>query len=99
MVILNSQPLAELPQSAVALRSQKVADFEPIAVSEIRIKSPGQSFLLKKESNGWLQKEPHEEKADDVTVAALLKKIDSLRNQRVSRAGQDSRPATLSPAR
>lgn len=78
VVILSAQPLAELPQTAVALRSQKVADFEAIAVSEIRIKSPGQSFLLKKNSSEWLQKEPHEEKADAATIAALLRKIDSL---------------------
>ena len=72
------QPLAELPRSSVALRSQKVCDFEPIAVSEIRIKSPDQSFLLKKESNEWVQKEPSEEKADAVAVSALLKQLDSL---------------------
>ena len=71
-------PLAELPRSSVALRSQKVCDFEPVAVSEIRIKSPGQKFLLKKESNDWVQKEPSEEKADVVAVAALLKHLDSL---------------------
>ena len=40
VVIVDAQPLAELPRSSVALRSQKVADFEPAAVSEIRIKSP-----------------------------------------------------------
>ena len=49
VVIVNAQPLAELPRSSVALRSQKVADFEPVAVSEIRIKSPAESFLLKKD--------------------------------------------------
>ena len=78
VVVVNAQPLAELPQSSIALRSQKVSDFAPIAVSEIRIKTPTQSFLLKKESNEWIQKEPREEKADAHTVAALLKQLESL---------------------
>jgi hypothetical protein len=78
VVILSALALAELPQTAVALRSQKVADFEPIAVNEIRIKAAGQVFLLKKDSNEWLQKEPHEQKADAATIGALLRKIDSM---------------------
>ncbi len=78
VLMVNAAPLAELPRSSVALRSQKVCDFEPVAVSEIRIKSPIQTFLLKKESNGWVQKEPSEEKADVVAISALLKHLDSL---------------------
>ena len=78
VVILSAQALAELPQTAVALRSQKVADFEPIAVNEIRIKSVGQNFLLTKDSNEWLQKEPREGKADSATIATLLRTINSL---------------------
>jgi hypothetical protein len=96
VVILSSQPLAELPQSAVALRSQKVADFEPNAVSEIRIKSPGQSFLLTKDSNEWLQKEPHEAKADAFTIAGLLKKLDSLETSEFLEPGKVRDPQ-LSP--
>ena len=84
--MVDATPLAELPRSSVALRSQKVCDFEPVAVSEIRIKSPAQTFLLKKESNGWMQKEPTEEKADNVAVAALLEAARLPANKRVSRS-------------
>jgi Domain of unknown function (DUF4340) len=97
VVILSAQPLAELPQTAVALRSQKVADFEPIAVSEIRIKSPGHEFLLKKDSKEWLQKEPHEEKADVATIAALLRKIASLETSEFLDAGKVRDPQLAPP--
>ncbi len=78
VVMVNTAPIGELPRSAVALRSQKVCDFAPVAVSEIRIKSPIGSFLLAKEANGWVQKEPSEEKADVLAVSELLKHLDSL---------------------
>ena len=78
VVSVNAQPLSELPRSAAGLRSQKVADFEPVAVSQIKIKSPVQNFLLKKESNDWVQKEPKEEKADSLTVATLLKHLEGM---------------------
>jgi hypothetical protein len=96
VIILGSQPLAELPQSAVALRSQKVADFEPNAVSEIRIKSPSHNFLLTKDSNEWLQKEPAEAKADSATIATLLRKIGSLETSEFLEPGKVREPQ-LSP--
>ena len=88
---------SELPRSAVALRSQKVADFEPIAVSQIRIKSPVQNFLLKKESNDWLQKEPKEENADSLTVATLLKELDSLETSEFLEPGKVRNPQLNPP--
>ncbi len=78
VVIVNAQPLADLPRSSVALRSQRVSDFEPNAVSEIRLKSPIGSFVLKRESNEWMEKEPREEKADGATVEALLRHLSGL---------------------
>ncbi len=78
VVTISAAPLAELPRSSVALRSKKVAELEPLAVSEVRIKSPVQTFLLKKESNEWMQKEPQAERADGLTVAAFLKRIAAL---------------------
>ncbi len=78
VVMVSEKPLEEIPRTAVSLRSQKVCDFEPIAVSEIRINSPKLSFLLKKEANGWVQKEPTAEKADGFAVVSLLKQLDAL---------------------
>ena len=97
VVSVKAGPLSELPRSAVALRSQKVADFEPIAVSQIRIKSPVQNFLLKKESNDWLQKEPKEENADSLTVATLLKELDSLETSEFLESGKVRNPQLNPP--
>src|SRR5262249_15593528 len=57
-----------------------VAEFVPAAVSEIRIQSRSLKFLLKKESNQWMQKEPFEEKADPITIATFLRRIDELQS-------------------
>jgi Domain of unknown function (DUF4340) len=92
VVTVNAKPVAELPASSVALRSQKVCDFEAVAVSEIRIKAPAQTFLLKKESNGWMQKEPTEEKADGVAVSTLLKQLDSLQTSEFLEPGKVRAP-------
>ena len=98
VVMVSTKPVEELPQTAVSLRSQKVCDFEPIAVSELRIKSPGLNFLLKKEANGWVQKEPTEEKADAYAVMSLLKQLDALQTSEFLEPERSARPEARSSA-
>ena len=93
----SAQPLAELPQSAVALRSQKVADFEPIAVSEIRIKTPGAEFSCSRKSRtSGCRRSRSEEKADALTIVTLLKALDSLQTSEFLEPGKIRDPQ-LSP--
>ena len=97
VVMVDAKPLAEVPRSSVALRSQKVCDFDPVAVSEIRIKAPARTYLLKKESSGWMQKEPTEEKADNVAVATLLKQLESLQTSEFLEPGKVRDPQLNPP--
>ena len=48
VVIVDAKALAEVPKSAVALRSQQVADIDPAAVTQIEIQAGSDTFSLKK---------------------------------------------------
>ncbi len=97
VVTVDAKALADLPQTALALRSKKIADFNPAAVSEIRITSPVITFLLEKESNVWMLKKPQDEKADPVTVLAFLKELDSLQTSEFFEFGKVRDPQVSPP--
>jgi hypothetical protein len=80
VVLVNAALVRELPNHAVDLRSQRVADIDPAAVSEIQIVSKplGADFVLKRTPTGWMSSRPHEEKAEDARVLALIQAVQSL---------------------
>ncbi len=97
VVTVDAKALADLPQTALALRSKRIADFNPAAISEIRIKSSAFSFRLEKESNAWIIKEPQQEKADPVTVFSFLKEIDSAQTSEFFEIGKLRDPQVSPP--
>jgi hypothetical protein len=78
VVAVDSKALSEIPTTAIALRSQQVADIEPAAVTRIEIKTRVDMFALKKGATGWELTEPRAEKADNVSVNSFLKGMDGL---------------------
>jgi hypothetical protein len=97
VITVDAKPLADLPQTSLALRSKRIADFNPAAVSEIRLKTQTMTFRLEKESNVWMLKAPHEEKADPVTVLSLLKEIGSMETSEFFEPGKVRDPQVSPP--
>jgi Domain of unknown function (DUF4340) len=78
VVIVDAKALSEVPTGAAALRSQRVADIEPAAVTEIQIETKIGTFAVSKRPNQWELTSPRTEKADSESVMALLNRIDAL---------------------
>ncbi len=78
VVIVEAKALAEVPSGATALRSQKVADIAPAAVTELQIETKIGTFAVSKRPNQWELTSPRTERADTNTVMALLNRIDAL---------------------
>ena len=78
VVIVDAKALSEIPQTAIALRSQKVADLNPAAVTAIEIRTRAQTFALKKRSNDWELTAPRQEKADSIAAHLFLQRLESL---------------------
>jgi hypothetical protein len=78
VLIVAAKPLLEIPTTAVALRSQQIADVEPAAATQIEIQARTEKFALSRGPKGWELTSPHAEKADDVSVAAFLNRIGGL---------------------
>jgi hypothetical protein len=78
VVIVDAKALAEVPSTAAALRSRRVADIEPAAVTEIQIQTKIGTFAVSKRPNQWELTSPRTEKADTESVMALLNRIDAL---------------------
>jgi hypothetical protein len=78
VVMVDSKALVEIPRSALALRSQQVADIQPAAVSRIEVEMKGATFSLARDGRGWRLATPRAEKADTEAVQAFLAHIDVL---------------------
>ena len=52
VVIVDAKALSEVPATAVALRSQQVADIEPAAVTQIEIKAKDDTFCAQEGPGG-----------------------------------------------
>jgi Domain of unknown function (DUF4340) len=78
VVIVDAKALAEIPASAVALRSQQVVDIDPAAVNQIEVKTRSETFSLARGPQGWNLLAPRASKADASSVASFLKRIDDL---------------------
>ena len=78
VVIVEAKALSEIPANPVPLRSQQVLDFEPATVTQIEIKGLGDPFLLKKAGGAWTITSPVEAKADRISVATFLTRLDGL---------------------
>ena len=98
VVIINSQPLSELPKSSVALRSKKVSDFDADRGERNSGKITRREFPAQ-EAIEWMDTEGaaggkgrrrHDRRAFEADRLAS--------NQRISRAEYDSRSATLASA-
>ncbi len=92
MVIVDAKALAEVPESAVALRSQQVADIEPAAVTQIEIQARGDTFSLKRGPSDWELTAPRKEKADTVSVMSFLNRIDALETSEFFQPNQVGNP-------
>ena len=64
VVIVEAKALAEVPSGATALRSQKVADIAPAAVTELQIETKIGTFAVSKRPNQWELTSPRTERAD-----------------------------------
>ena len=98
VVTVDSKALAEIPQSTLALRSQRIADIDPAAVTEIDIKSKDLNFTIKKRLGGWVVTEPTQEKADTIAVQSLLRQLDSLQTAEFLEPGKIRNPGLSPPA-
>jgi hypothetical protein len=98
VVTVDAKPVSEIPQSAWALRSQKVADVDAAAVTEIEIKSKDLAFRIKKDLDGWMLTEPAQEMADAVQVQSLLRHLDALKTSEFFEAGKIRDPGLSPPA-
>jgi len=97
VVAVDAKALAEVPASAVALRSQQVADIEPAAVTEIQIHCRGDTFSLKKGLSEWELTAPRHEKADTVSVRSFLNRLATLQTSEFLEPNQVN-TAELDPA-
>jgi len=98
VVTVDSKAVAEIPQSTLALRNQRIADIDPAAVTEIDIKSKDLAFRIKKEPDGWMVIEPKPEKADAIQVQSLLRHIDSLQTAEFLDPAKIRNPGLSPPA-
>ncbi len=78
VVWVGAKAIGEIPTTAIAPRSQRIADIEPSAVTAIQIDARTLQFNLKKDAAGWKQTTPRAAKADTAAVNALLAQLDSI---------------------
>ncbi|MFI5454701.1 MAG: DUF4340 domain-containing protein [Isosphaerales bacterium] len=98
VVIVDAKAVAEVPQTAVALRSQKVADIDPGAVTAIQFQTKDRAFALKKGSTDWELTAPRQEKADAMLVQSFLRRIESLETSEFLEPTKVRRPELAPPA-
>jgi Domain of unknown function (DUF4340) len=92
VVIVDAKALSEVPTSAVALRSQKVADIELGAVTKIEIQARSDTFSLNRGPTSWELSAPRKEKADTASVMSFLSRIDGLQTSEFFQANQLANP-------
>ncbi len=78
VVIVEARALSEIPANFVPLRNQQVLDFEPATITQVEIKGLSDPFQLKKAAGGWSIALPVEAKADRISVASFLTRLDGL---------------------
>jgi len=98
VVMVDAKALSEIPQAAIALRSQQVADLDPAAVTAIEIKTRAHTFALKKGPADWELTAPRQEKGDAITVQSFLRRLDSLQTSEFLEPTKVRRPDLDPPA-
>lgn len=78
VVLVSSKGLGQVGVDPNALRSKRIADFDPNLAAFIRIKDGGQTFDLSRSTRGWTILEPVKEPADEDTVSRLLRALTEL---------------------
>jgi len=98
VVVVDAKALAEIPQTAVALRSQQVADIEPAAVTAIQFQTKDHTFALKKGPTDWELTAPQQETADAIQVQSFLRRIGSLETSEFFEPTKVRNPELAPPA-
>jgi Domain of unknown function (DUF4340) len=88
VLIVDSKALAEIPQTAVSLRSKQVAEIDPGVVTQIEIRAGNDTFSLVKQLKDWKLQAPRQEIADTTSVVAFLNRIDTLQTSEFFTAKQ-----------
>ncbi|SIN98679.1 protein of unknown function [Singulisphaera sp. GP187] len=97
VVAISGQGLSTLGVDPNAIRSTKVADFEPARASFIRIAALGRTFDMCRTDQGWSIVHPIHGPADHELVVTLLSKLDKLETSEFFSPSKISNPE-LSPA-
>ncbi|AGA30061.1 DUF4340 domain-containing protein [Singulisphaera acidiphila] len=98
VVIISGQELSTLGVDPNAIRSAKVADFEPAQASFIRIEALGRTFDMARTDKGWSIVHPIHGPADHELVVSLLSKLDKLETSEFFSPSKVSTPELSPPA-
>ena len=99
VVIVDAKALSEVPTSAVALRSQQVADIEPAAVTRIEIQARDDTFALARSQKGWELTAPRAGESRHHLGHVVLEPDRCASDQRVSHAESGRQcPSSILPS-
>ena len=89
VVIVDSKALAEVPATAVALRSKQVADIDPGTVTQIEIQAGSDTFSLKRSTERLgAAGTPRRKKPTTARSSSFLSRIDTLQTSEFFRPNQ-----------
>jgi hypothetical protein len=97
VVIVDAKAIAEIPQTAVGLRSQQVAEIDSGAVTAIQFQTRDYTLEIKKKSNDWEVTAPRQERADAFRVQSFLRRIDALQTSEFLDSARVRRPELTPP--
>ncbi|WP_406700603.1 DUF4340 domain-containing protein [Singulisphaera sp. Ch08] len=98
VVVISGQGLATLGVDPNAIRSTKVADFEPARASFIRVEALGRTFDMARTDQGWTIVHPIQGPADQELVGALLSKLEKLETSEFFDPSKVTTPELTPPA-
>ena len=98
VVAISGQGLSTLGVDPNAIRSTKVADFEPARASFIRIEALGRTFDMSRTDQGWSIVHPIHGPADHELVVSLLSKLEKLETSEFLGPSKISTPELSPPA-
>lgn len=78
VVLLDVKRLRESYPGPVALRSKKVADFQPRLASRLKVETPGRTFDLVRDGEGWRLEGAPAREADRASVQNLISRLGDL---------------------
>ncbi len=92
VVIVAAKPLGELPETALALRSKRVSDFDPARVTAFEIEAGPLVFAVTRQGDSWMVKKPTEGRADSATIAQFLRSFSTLEASEIFKEGVIKNP-------